>query len=60
MIQIDMTEEQAKWLQEHLVKEIENARWRDAKMRDRDAEEHAATIADKIQKARAAKAWEDR
>lgn len=57
MVTLNLTDEQAKFLKEHLSVEIENARWgQEGTLRD-DNLEHAQTIHDKITKELDSRKW---
>jgi len=60
-VELKLTDEQAKWLREHLDGLLDDAHWqRGVLHRDEDAKEHAQTIHDKIKKEQESKSWEDR
>jgi hypothetical protein len=50
MVDLKLTEEQAKWLRKHLDDLLDDAHWGRGVLRgDGDAKEHAQTIHDKIE-----------
>ena len=58
MIPIKLTEEQAKWLKEHLDSLLDDAHWgRGYLHKKEDAQEHAQTIHDKIEAELKSKEW---
>lgn len=58
MIPIKLTEEQAKWLKEHLDSLIDDAYWGRGQLhKNEEAQEHAQTIHDKLEKELKSKSW---
>lgn len=58
MVEIKLTDEQAKWLREHLDSLLDDAHWGRGVLRgDGDAKEHAQTIHDKIEKIEKERTW---
>ena len=58
MIKISMTKEQADWLKAHLDSLLDDAHWgRGHLHKNEDAQEHAQTIYDKIEKELKAESW---
>jgi hypothetical protein len=57
MINIALTDEQAKWLKEHLDVELLNAHYMQEGTFRGDALEHAQTVHDKIEKELKSKEW---
>lgn len=60
-VELKLTTEQAKWLQEHLDGLLDDAHWGRGVLRgDGDEKEHAQTIHDKIKAWREEHEWPDR
>lgn len=59
MIELKLTGEQAKWLQEHLDSLLDDAHWGRGVLRgEGDAKEHAQTIHDKIKNEIESNSWD--
>ena len=57
-VELKLTDEQAKWLREHLDSLLDDAHWgRGVLHKNEDAEEHAQTIHDKIEKVEKGRTW---